>query len=167
MRFLVGLIVFILTASCGGGGSGAAATDPAPPTSAGPAITVQPSDQTVPVGQTATFTVAATGTAPLSYQWQRGGSAITCATRATYTTAVTTAGDSGSVFDVVVSDAGGSTTSRNATLTVASATVSTGTDVLTYKNDLSRSGQNLSETTLTPSNLTSSSSGLLRNSAAD
>ncbi|HXC09645.1 MAG TPA: PQQ-binding-like beta-propeller repeat protein [Steroidobacteraceae bacterium] len=37
-----------------------------------------------------------------------------------------------------------------------------GTDVLTYKNDLSRSGQNLSESTLTPANVTSSSFGLLR-----
>src|ERR1700692_604728 len=42
-----------------------------------------------------------------------------------------------------------------------------GTDVLTYKNDLSRSGQNLSETTLTPSNVTSASFGLLRTLAVD
>ena len=36
------------------------------------------------------------------------------------------------------------------------------TDVLTYKNDLSRSGQNLTESTLTPANVTASSFGLLR-----
>ena len=36
------------------------------------------------------------------------------------------------------------------------------TDVLTYKNDLSRSGQNLTESTLTPANVTTSSFGLLR-----
>jgi outer membrane protein assembly factor BamB len=42
-----------------------------------------------------------------------------------------------------------------------------GTDVLTYKNDLSRSGQNLSESTLTPVNVTSSSFGLLRNLPVD
>src|SRR5207245_1542344 len=34
-----------------------------------PSILTQPSSQTVTAGQTASFTVAATGTAPLSYQW--------------------------------------------------------------------------------------------------
>jgi outer membrane protein assembly factor BamB len=42
-----------------------------------------------------------------------------------------------------------------------------GTDVLTYKNDLRRSGQNLSESTLTPANVNSSSFGLLRNLPVD
>ena len=37
-----------------------------------------------------------------------------------------------------------------------------GTDVTTYKNDLSRSGQNLSESSLTPTTVTSSNFGLLR-----
>jgi outer membrane protein assembly factor BamB len=41
------------------------------------------------------------------------------------------------------------------------------TDVLTYKNDLSRSGQNLSESTLTPANVTASSFGLLRKLPVD
>jgi outer membrane protein assembly factor BamB len=43
----------------------------------------------------------------------------------------------------------------------------TGTDVLTYKNDLNRSGQNLTETTLTPANVAAASFGLLRILAAD
>src|ERR1700722_7796125 len=47
-----------------------------------PTITAQPANQTVTAGQTATFTVAATGTAPLSYQWQKNGSAISGATAA-------------------------------------------------------------------------------------
>src|SRR5256885_9224522 len=38
-----------------------------------PTITRQPASQTVSVGQTATFTVTATGTAPLSYRWQKNG----------------------------------------------------------------------------------------------
>src|SRR6266404_3744146 len=38
-----------------------------------PTITTQPANQTVTAGQTATFTVVATGTAPLSYQWQKNG----------------------------------------------------------------------------------------------
>src|SRR6266480_3040768 len=41
-----------------------------------PTITTQPASQTVSAGQTTTFTVTATGTAPLSYQWQRNGTAI-------------------------------------------------------------------------------------------
>ena len=42
-----------------------------------------------------------------------------------------------------------------------------GTDVLTYKNDLSRSGQNLSESTLNPVNVNPSTFGLLRNLPVD
>jgi outer membrane protein assembly factor BamB len=42
-----------------------------------------------------------------------------------------------------------------------------GTDVLTYKNDLSRSGQNLSESTLTPANVAAATFGLLRNLPVD
>ena len=40
-----------------------------------PSITLQPASQTVIAGQTASFSVAATGTAPLSYQWMKSGSA--------------------------------------------------------------------------------------------
>ncbi|HXN54192.1 MAG TPA: carboxypeptidase regulatory-like domain-containing protein, partial [Candidatus Acidoferrum sp.] len=47
---------------------------------AAPTITIQPANQTVTSGQTATFTVAATGTAPLSYQWQKNGASIAGAT---------------------------------------------------------------------------------------
>jgi hypothetical protein len=118
-------------------------------------------------GQTATFTVTATGATPLSYQWQKNASSITGATAQSYTTAVAALGDTGSKFAVVVTNAGGSTTSRSALLTVTSGPVAAGTDVLTYKNDPSRSGQNLSETTLTPANVVSSSFGLLRNLAVD
>src|SRR6266481_154926 len=41
-----------------------------------PTITTQPASQTVIVGQTASFTVAATGTAPLNFQWKKNGTAI-------------------------------------------------------------------------------------------
>jgi hypothetical protein len=165
MRRLLGLAVFIITASCGGGSNGGAGPAQTPPPSSAPAIAIEPSDQQVPAGQAATFTVTATGATPLTYQWQRNASPIAGATAQTYTTGVTTVGDTGSSFAVVVSNAGGSTTSRTATLTVA--TAAAGTDVLTYKNDLSRSGQNLSETKLTPANVTSSTFGLLRNLAVD
>src|SRR2546430_12423039 len=81
-------------------------------------ITTQPVNQTVTVGQTATFTVVATGTAPLSYQWQKNGTAISGATSASYTTAATTSSDNGAQFVVVVSNTAGSVTSNAATLTV-------------------------------------------------
>src|SRR5260221_7833835 len=88
-----------------------------------PTITAQPASQTVTAGQTATFTVVASGTAPLSYQWQKNGVNISGATVASYTTAVTTTGDSGSTFDVVVSNTDGRMTSSAATLTVNAAAV--------------------------------------------
>lgn len=165
LSFGLGLAASLMLAACGGASNGGPA--PTPPSSSAPMIIIQPSDQTVSVGQTATFTVTASGGAALSYQWQRSGSPVAGATAASYTTAATLAGDSGSSFAVVVADAGGSTTSRSAQLTVMSGAVPAGTDVLTYKNDLSRSGQNLTETTLTPANVLSSSFGLLRNLAVD
>ncbi|MBS0379828.1 MAG: immunoglobulin domain-containing protein [Proteobacteria bacterium] len=125
-----------------------------------PTITTQPSNQSVQAGQAATFSVVATGTAPLSYQWRKNGTAIAGATSAVYTTAAETAADNGAVFAVVVSNAVGSVTSSNATLTVTPA--SPGTDVVTYKNDHSRTGQNLTETQLTTANVNSATFGKLR-----
>src|SRR5205809_103910 len=86
-----------------------------------PTITTQPASQTVTAGQTASFTVAATGTAPLSYQWNKNGTAITGATSSTYTTPATTNSDSGAHFTVVVSNTAGNVTSNAATLTVNAA----------------------------------------------
>jgi Phosphoesterase family/Immunoglobulin domain len=86
-----------------------------------PSITTQPANQTVTVGQTANFTVAATGTAPLSYQWQKNGTAIGGATSASYTTPATTSSDNGAQFVVVVSNVAGNVTSNAATLTVNAA----------------------------------------------
>jgi len=83
-----------------------------------PSITVQPASQTVTAGQTATFSVSATGTSPLSYQWEKNGSAISGATSASYTTPPTSAADSGSTFRVTVSNSAGSAASSSATLTV-------------------------------------------------
>jgi hypothetical protein len=158
----------LLLAACGGGSSSnpSSGTSTTPPSSTAPTITTQPGSQSVTVGQTATFSVIGAGTAPLSYQWQTNGTAITGATGSSYTTAATTLADNGSTFKVTVSNAVGTITSAAATLTV-SATAAAGTDVLTYHNDNSRSAQNLTETVLTPANVNATQFGLLRVLPAD
>ena len=80
-----------------------------------PIIASQPTGRTVNVGQSATFTVAADGTAPLAYQWRRNGADIPGATGSTHTIEQVATADAGT-YDAVVSNAGGSTTSRKATL---------------------------------------------------
>jgi hypothetical protein len=65
--------------------------------------------------------VTATGTAPLTYQWFKNGTAIGGATSSTYTTPATVIGDSGSLFTVTVTNTAGSATGGPATLTVNTA----------------------------------------------
>ena len=83
-----------------------------------PAIVSPPGNQTVYVGQTGSFSVTATGTSPLSYQWYLNGAAISGATSSSYTTPATTTIGDGSSFTVKVKNAAGSVTSSAATLTV-------------------------------------------------
>ena len=85
-----------------------------------PSITTHPSSQTVPVGGSATFTVAASGTPPLSYQWQRNSVDIAGATASSYTRSNVSAADNGALFRARVTNASGSATSNAATLTVTS-----------------------------------------------
>ena len=95
------------------------ASSPATLTVDGPlSITTQPANQTVNVGHTATFTVVATGAAPLSYQWQKNQVNIAGATSASYTTPATTSADNGTSFRVIVTNPVTSVTSNAATLTV-------------------------------------------------
>jgi hypothetical protein len=126
---------------------------------ASPLITVEPANQSVTVGATATFTVTAAGTAPLSYQWQKASTSISGATSSTYTTPATALTDNGSQYDVVVSNSLGNATSTLATLTVT--TTPAPVDVVTYQYDNGREGANQSETTLTPANVKSTTFGKL------
>jgi DNA/RNA endonuclease G (NUC1) len=85
-----------------------------------PSILTAPVAQTVTVGDTVTFTVAATGDAPLAYQWRKAGVALTgnaSATTATLTLPAVTTAAAGD-YDCVVTNAVGSATSAAATLTV-------------------------------------------------
>jgi hypothetical protein len=83
-----------------------------------PSITQQPTNQTVPVGGTAGFSVSATGSLPLSYYWMRNGTAIAGATNSSYTTNNVQLTDSGNQFSCLVSNAYGTMLSSNAVLTV-------------------------------------------------
>jgi hypothetical protein len=125
-----------------------------------PSITTQPANQSVAVGRSATFTVVAAGTPPLSYQWQKGTTNISGATSASYTTPATTLADNGSTFRVLVSNGiSPAATSDSATLTVLATPPPSGLSVLTYHNDNSRTGLNSNETTLTTANVNSTQFG--------
>jgi hypothetical protein len=92
----------------------------APPPPAPPAITAHPAPQTVTAGGGATFSVGATGGAPLGYQWKRNGAAITGnASAATATLTIPNAQQShAGTYTVTVSNTAGNVTSNGATLTV-------------------------------------------------
>jgi hypothetical protein len=82
-----------------------------------PVITTQPQNKTVASGQDATFTIAAAGDAPLSFQWRFNGAEIPGATTQSYTRGIAQSSDVGN-YSVVVTNAVGSTTSAVAVLTV-------------------------------------------------
>ena len=112
------MFVALLLSGCGGGGEG----DGGGGGSAGsvpPTFTLQPVNVSVTAGQPASFTVTATGDAPLIVQWQRGGTDIAGATTTTYALAATTLADNAASFRAVVSNAAGSATSTAAILTVS------------------------------------------------
>ena len=88
--------------------------------------------------------MVASGTAPLSYQWRRGGVDIAGATSASYVLNPTAVSDNGASFDVVVTNSAGSVTSSAATLTVFEGVTSAvfeahfegGSDGFSYADDL-------------------------------
>ena len=83
-----------------------------------PTITQQPTNQTAAAGGTAAFSVTATGSAPLSYQWYGPGSSVVVgAVNSTLTLSNVQPGNAGSYF-VLVTNANGFAQSSNAVLTV-------------------------------------------------
>lgn len=125
IRFATLGMLLALAACGGGGGSNEVATpggnggnnNPPPPVVIAPTITTQPVSASANEGDTATFTVVASGD-DLSYQWKKNGTAIAGATAASYTTSALAAADDQSLYSVTVTNAGGTVTSDNATLTV-------------------------------------------------
>ncbi len=136
-------------------------------TGTAPAITTQPASQTVAAGQSATFSVANTGTAPLSYQWLKNGAAISGATASSYTQPAASTSDTGSQFSVVVSNSVGSVSSNAALLTVtgtyilnaSSASLSFGTVNLSSSSQQSVIFTNAGTANITISNVTMAGAG--------
>lgn len=89
-------------------------------------ISEQPQNQTANAGNTATFSLTTTGTAPFLYQWIKNGNNISGATNSSYTTPVLTTADDGSSYSCLITNCDGndSITSTSATLTVTSSTPS-------------------------------------------
>ena len=105
----VGWAAFVIAlplAGCGGGESASA-----------PTITAQPTSTTVLEQQPASFSVTATGTAPLSYEWRRNGTPIAGATSATLAITAALAADHGARYSAVVTNSAGSVASTDAVLT--------------------------------------------------
>ena len=95
----------------------AALTAGATPLDVAPTITSQPSSQTTVVGTSVSFSVSATGTAPLSYQWYKGTAAIAGATSEAFALSTPSPQDAGS-YSVAISNSAGSATSSIAMLIV-------------------------------------------------
>ncbi|MCG3160160.1 MAG: hypothetical protein JMDDDDMK_01196 [Acidobacteria bacterium] len=113
---------FTITATDAGGCTGSAAyTLVINSSCAPPAITAQPASLVKNAGESATFSVTATGTS-LTYQWRKGGVNIAGATASSFTIASVKTSDAGS-YDVVVTGACGTLTSAAATLTVNCPTI--------------------------------------------
>ena len=110
-------------------------TDP----SVTPSITTHPANATVIEGNTATFTVAATGTPAPTYQWQINKGTtwenINDAQSASYTTSETVKANDGYKYRCVVTNRKGSVTSNEATLTVTDKPVTTYTITVASDNN--------------------------------
>lgn len=86
-------------------------------TGTGPVIVSEPVSQRVEVGKTVVFSVSATGSEPLSYQWKKDGSDLPGATERELLLKNVQLSSSGS-YQVIVVDATGTTSSTPAELTV-------------------------------------------------
>src|ERR1700757_584980 len=104
----------VFLASCG---SSSNSTPDPPASNSAPTITSQPVSQTVTVGQPATFSVTATGTPPLTYQWFMNGAAVGTNSNS-FTISQTAMADNQAQIHVTVTNSIGSVTSSNVTLTV-------------------------------------------------
>ncbi len=139
-----------------------------PKSTIAPTISSQPASVNITAGQTATFNVAATGTAPMTYQWKKNGAAISGATSFSFTTPAETTGDNNAAFTADVSNNAGSATSNAAILTVSASSLllNSSASSLSFGNvNVSSSGTqsttlaNAGNSSITISNVTVSGAG--------
>ncbi|MDB6025107.1 MAG: hypothetical protein JWM68_1330 [Verrucomicrobiales bacterium] len=109
-----------------------------------PTLTTQPVSQKVNLGSSVTFTVAASGTAPFTYQWKKDGSNISTATNTSYAILSVTTNDLGN-YSVGVTNSAGGVISTNAALTLIAAaspklslTVTNNSAVLSWSSEAGR-----------------------------
>jgi glucose/arabinose dehydrogenase len=107
-----------------------------------PTIVSQPSSITRAVGQSATFSVTASGAQPLAYQWKKNGVNITGANAASYTIASVQASSAGN-YSCYVSNSYGNVTSNNATLTVSTNQTPTAQVLYPANGAIYRAGQTI------------------------
>ena len=86
-----------------------------------PEITLQPQDVGIFGGETATFSISATGSDTLHYQWKKDGVDISGATDTFYTTPAALLADNGTIFTCMVTNDSGSVESNGAYLYVTQA----------------------------------------------
>ncbi len=108
LRFFISLAIILQNCGCG------------VTCTVAPSISGQPSNQTVIIGQPALFTVAASGSPSLAFQWLKNGTPIPGANLPSYITPALSLADSDSVFTVTVRNRYGTITSSPAALTVSS-----------------------------------------------
>jgi hypothetical protein len=82
-----------------------------------PSITSQPNSMTTTPGSSATFTVSASGTAPMSYQWQFNSATISGATASAFIISSVQSNNAG-IYNCTVANSAGTATSANASLAV-------------------------------------------------
>jgi hypothetical protein len=134
-HLIAALIVALTLTACGGGGSDsptpAEGGGDTPAAATAPSIVTQPAAQSVTAPAPATFSVTATGSPALNYQWRSSSNGtdwtdISGATGASYDTGGTDPGMNGRYYAVVVSNSAGSVTSGSAQLSVQASGGGTG-----------------------------------------
>jgi hypothetical protein len=130
-----------------------------------PQISISPTSISLQTGAVQPFTATVTNESNTAVKWEVnsvvGGSATTGTIDTTghYTTP-TKLTVSPTTFTVTVVSSANSSLTASAAVTVSNPAAAGGADVLTYKNDLARTGWNQHETTLTTANVRSSTFGL-------
>jgi PA14 domain len=99
-------------------------------------ITNQPISQIIPIGGSATFTVAADGNAPFTYQWKQNGTNIANATLTSFTVNNAQQATAGGYTVVVTDPLGQAVTSQVASLTVGTLGTGTGLNGDYYSDQL-------------------------------